>query len=156
MFRKTTLLILILILLPAIAAAAPIPLPNINIGINQSDNPTDISAGMKIIALLTILSLAPAILVMLTGFTRIVIVFHFLRQALGTQQMPPNQVIIGLSLFITFLIMSPYFIQMNDEALQPYLQKTISQEDALKKASTPLKAFMRKQKRKTLRYSSTS
>lgn len=148
MFRKTILLILVLILFPAIAMAAPIPLPNINIGINQSDNPTDISAGMKIMALLTILSLAPAILMMLTGFTRIVIVLHFLRQALGTQQMPPNQVIIGLSLFITFFIMSPYFLQMNNEALQPYLQKKISQEDALKKASTPLKEFMSKQTRK--------
>ncbi len=130
------------------ASAAPVPIPNINIGINQSDNPADISMGMKIIALLTVLSLAPAILIMLTGFTRLIIVFHFLRQALGTQQMPPNQVIIGLSLFITFFIMSPYFIQMNDDALQPYLQKKISQEVALEKASAPLKEFMAKQTRK--------
>ncbi|RMF94354.1 MAG: flagellar biosynthetic protein FliP [Candidatus Schekmanbacteria bacterium] len=146
--RAIFIIFTVIVLLPQISQAAPVPIPNINIGITQSDNPADISAGMKILALLTILSLAPAILIMLTGFTRIVIVFHFLRQALGTQQMPPNQVIIGLSLFITFFIMSPYFIQINDEAIQPYLQKKISQEEAIEKATAPLKEFMTKQTRK--------
>jgi len=138
---------LIAILITSVAAAAPVPVPNISIGIGEGNNPEAVSAGVKILILLTILSLAPAILIMLTGFTRIIIVFHFLRQALGTQQMPPNQVIIGLALFLTFFIMSPYFIQINDEAIQPYLKKSITQEETIQRAAEPLKKFMFKQTR---------
>jgi flagellar biosynthetic protein FliP len=100
------------------------------------------SAAMQIIILLTVLSLAPAILVMMTSFTRIIIVLSLLRQALGTQQLPPNQILIGLSLFMTFLVMGPTWKRVNDEALQPYMSGPIDQREALSRAQTPLRDFM--------------
>ncbi len=103
------------------------------------------SAAMQIIILLTVLSLAPAILVMMTSFTRIIIVLSLLRQALGTQQLPPNQVIIGLALFMTFLVMGPTLSRVNDTALQPYLNGTMSQRDALAAAQIPMRQFMQRQ-----------
>jgi len=96
---------------------------------------------------MTVLTLAPAILVMVTSFTRIVIVLSILRQALGTQQTPPNQIIIGLALFLTLFIMAPVWENINENALQPYMQKTISQEQAFDKAIQPLRTFMVKQTR---------
>ena len=127
--------------------AKNIPLPTLSIGIGNSDQPKDVSTGLQILFLLTILSLAPAVLIMVTSFTRIIIVFFFLRQAMGTQQMPPNQVLIGLSLFLTFFIMSPYLRQVNDDALQPYLAKKISQDEAIDKGLHPIRSFMIKQTR---------
>jgi flagellar biosynthetic protein FliP len=103
------------------------------------------SAAMQIIILLTVLTLAPAILLMMTSFTRIVIVLSLLRQALGTQQLPPNQVLIGLSLFMTFLIMGPTWQRVNSEALQPYMNGTIDQKTALQSAVVPVRQFMQKQ-----------
>jgi len=103
------------------------------------------SAALQIIILLTVLSLAPAILVLTTSFTRIVIVLSLLRQALGTQQLPPNQVLIGLALFMTFLVMGPTFKTLNDTALQPYLNGSIDQKSALQTAQIPLRGFMIKQ-----------
>jgi flagellar biosynthesis protein FliP len=100
------------------------------------------SAAMQIIILLTVLSLAPAILVMMTGFTRIVIVLSLLRQALGTQQLPPNQILIGLALFMTFLVMGPTWEKVNRDALQPYLNGDLDQKTALSKAQVPLREFM--------------
>ena len=100
------------------------------------------SAAMQIIILLTILSLAPAILIMMTSFTRIVIVLSLLRQALGTQSLPPNQVLIGLSLFMTFLVMGPTWQRVNDEALRPYLDGGIDQQTALARAQVPVRDFM--------------
>jgi flagellar biosynthetic protein FliP len=97
---------------------------------------------MQIIILLTVLSLAPAILIMMTSFTRIIIVLSLLRQALGTQQLPPNQVLIGLSMFMTFLVMAPTWQRVNDEALRPYMDGTMSQPDALARAQVPLREFM--------------
>lgn len=102
---------------------------------------------LQILFMLTILTLAPSILMMMTSFTRIIIVFHFLRQSLATQTVPTNQILIGLALFITFFIMKPVLVQVNDTALQPYLRKEISQPEALAKASIPIKAFMLKQTR---------
>jgi flagellar biosynthetic protein FliP len=99
------------------------------------------------IGMMTILSLAPAILIMLTSFTRVVIVLSLLRRALGTMQMPPNQVIIGLALFLTFFIMTPVWQQVNQTALQPYLEDKIDQQQALQKAAEPLRGFMFKQTR---------
>lgn len=125
----------------------PLPLPNISLGVGQSNSPNDLYITLQIILLITILSLAPAILIMLTSFTRIVIVFHFLRQALGTQQVPPNQVLISLALFLTFFIMKPTFDQVNREALQPYLKKQITQQQALEKAVKPIRQFMFKHTR---------
>jgi flagellar biosynthetic protein FliP len=103
------------------------------------------SSAMQIIILLTVLSLAPAILLMMTSFTRIVIVLSLLRQALGTQQLPPNQVLLGLSLFMTFLVMGPTMQKMNDTALQPYMNGKMSQTDALATAQAPVRVFMEEQ-----------
>ena len=100
------------------------------------------SAAMQIIVVLTVLSLAPAILLMMTSFTRIVIVLSLLRQALGTQQLPPNQVMIGLAMFMTFLVMGPTWQRVNDEALRPYMDGNISQQDALARAQVPIREFM--------------
>jgi flagellar biosynthetic protein FliP len=100
------------------------------------------SAAMQIIILLTVLSLAPAILIMMTSFTRIIIVLSLLRQALGTQQLPPNQIMVGLALFMTFLIMGPTWQRVNDEALQPYMNGSMDQKTALAQAQVPLRQFM--------------
>lgn len=103
------------------------------------------SSAMQIIILLTVLSLAPAILMMMTSFTRIIIVLSLLRQALGTQQLPPNQVLIGLSLFMTFLVMGPTWDRVNKEALTPYMDGQMDQKTALVAAQVPLREFMIKQ-----------
>ena len=128
-------------------SAMAAPLPNVNIGIGSSDNPQDVAVTLQLLAVLTILSLAPGILVMTTSFVRIVVVIGFLRNALSTQNVPPNQVVIALSLFLTFYIMSPYWGQVNDNAIQPYLAGTITQEAALANALDPMREFMFKQTR---------
>ena len=109
--------------------------------IYNNDNGT-MSATVRIVLLLTILSLAPSILIMMTSFTRIIVVLHFLRTALGTQTTPPNQVLIGLALFLTFMIMSPVFTQINENAIKPLDAGTITQEEALTAAIDPLREFM--------------
>ncbi len=111
--------------------------------------PYDISTLMKIAGIVTLLTLAPAILIMLTSFTRIIIVFSLLRQALGTQQMPPNQVLIGISLFITFFLMSPVFNNVYNNAITPYMEKQIPLNTAYKRAVMPLRKFMLKQTRES-------
>ena len=135
------------LLLASLNAADTIPIPTITIGVGESTNPADFVKTIQIIILLTILTLAPSILVLMTSFTRIVIVLHFLRQALGTQQMPPSQVVVGLSLFLTFFVMSPVINQINEKALQPYLKKEITQKEAFNNAIKPLRKFMLKQTR---------
>ncbi|MBC8107060.1 MAG: flagellar type III secretion system pore protein FliP [Anaerolineae bacterium] len=115
--------------------AGPIQLPDIS-------TPANFGAAMQVIILLTVLSLAPSILIMMTSFTRIVIVLSLLRQAMGTQQLPPNQIIIGLSLFMTFLVMGPTWQKVNETALQPYLNGQMEQRVALEKAQIPLRDFM--------------
>jgi flagellar biosynthetic protein FliP len=130
------------------AAAAPqTAAPFISIGMDQTQEPGKMAVVMQIFLLMTVLSLAPAILIMLTSFTRVVIVLSLLRRALGTMQMPPNQVIIGLALFLTFFIMTPVWQQINQTALQPYLENKIEQQQALQKAAEPLRGFMFKQTR---------
>ena len=109
--------------------------------IYNNDNGT-MSATVRIVLLLTILSLAPSILIMMTSFTRIIVVLHFLRTALGTQTTPPNQVLIGLALFLTFMIMSPVFTQINENAIKPLDSGTVTQEEALTAALDPLRDFM--------------
>ncbi|WP_310199829.1 flagellar type III secretion system pore protein FliP [Neobacillus niacini] len=104
---------------------------------------------IKLILLLTILSVAPSILLLMTSFTRIAIVLSFVRTALGTQQMPPTQVIMGLSIILTFFVMGPTFQDVNSQALQPFLEGKISQEDALDQAVAPMKEFMAKQTRES-------
>jgi len=123
------------------------PIPNISIGIQNTDNPADLVPTLQIVLLLTVLSLAPSILIMMTSFTRIIVVFHFLRQSLNTQTVPSNQILVGLALFITFFIMRPVIDQINNNALQPYLNETITQSQALEEAAKPLRKFMLKQTR---------
>ena len=123
---------------PASDTAKSLQLPDLS----RREN---LSSAMQLIILLTVLSLAPAILIMMTSFTRIIIVLSLLRQALGTQALPPNQVLIGLSLFMTFLIMSPTWQRVNSEALSPYMDGKMSQQDALSRAQIPLREFMIRQ-----------
>jgi len=117
-------------------------LPTVKFGLTNSNNPDDVVNTIKIVGLLTILTLAPAILIMMTSFTRIVVVLSFLRQALGTHQLPPNQLIIGLALFLTFFVMAPVWKVVNKEAVKPYLSKQLNQDQALEKALTPVRKFM--------------
>ena len=134
-------------LMLAAGLQAATPLPSVRLGVGSSSNPQDVSLTLQIVFMLTVLSLAPAILMLTTSFTRIVIVLSFLRQALGTQQIPPNQVLIGLALFLTFFNMNPVFSQVNDQALQPYLKGQIAQEAALTRALKPMRELMFRQTR---------
>jgi flagellar biosynthetic protein FliP len=132
-----------LLLLSAGAAHAQLQVPQIPL----TDQPQDVAASLQILAMLTVLTLAPAILMLMTSFTRIVIVLSFVRQAIGTQMMPPNQVIVGLALFLTFFVMAPVIGDINQTALQPYAQGAITQQVALDRAQGPLRKFMFKQTR---------
>jgi flagellar biosynthetic protein FliP len=128
--------------------AADLPAPSLfSIQMPDGDNPAQTSVVLQIFLLLTVLSLAPAILIMLTSFTRMAIVLSVLRQAIGTQSMPPNQVIIGLALFLTFFVMSPVWQKVHQAALTPYLENQISQEEALTRAMAPVREFMFRQTR---------
>ena len=129
-------------LLAAALAHAQTPIPGINITVGRSNSPEEVATSLQVLVILTVLTLAPAILIMTTSFTRIVIVLAFLRQALGTQQTPPNQVMVGLALFLTFFVMEPVWSQVNQNALQPYLARRMSQSQALERAGAPLKQFM--------------
>lgn len=144
---KILLLVLLLIICSETVMAAPIALPKIGLDVGASENPKDVALSLQILALLTVLSLAPAMLILMTSFTRIIIVFSFLRNALATQQMPPNQVLVGLALFLTFFIMTPVWTDINQNALQPYINGELSQETALANAQQPLREFMTKQTR---------
>ena len=126
------------------ASPDTIPIPRIGINVDSSDNPRDVTTSIQILLLLTVLTLAPSILMMMTGFSRIIIILSFLRNAMGTQQMPPNQVLIGLALFLTLFVMNPVLTQLNDEALKPYSSGEITQQAALDKSSGIIKEFMLK------------
>jgi flagellar biosynthetic protein FliP len=122
--------------------AHAIGLPTITFGVEDANTPGQVSNALQVLFLLTILSVAPAILLMTTCFTRIVIVLGFVRQAMGTQNMPPTQVILGLSLFLSFFVMSPTLNRINVEALQPYMNEQLDQPAALAKAIAPMRDFM--------------
>jgi flagellar biosynthesis protein FliP len=130
------------VLLFAGYAQAQVTLPSVNLGFKTTENPTEVVNVIKIILMMTVLTLAPAILIMMTSFTRIIIVLSFLRQALGTQQMPPNQLLVGLALFLTFFIMGPSFNEINNNALRPYLAGQMKQDAAFETALSPLRKFM--------------
>lgn len=127
------------------SAQAQVTFPKIDIGISQTEKPQEVAASLQILLLLTVLSLAPAFLMMVTSFTRIVIVLSFIRNALGTQQVPPAPVLVGLALFLTFFVMAPVIIKINNNALQPYLGGKINQTTAFKRAEAPIRTFMLKQ-----------
>ena len=131
-----------------VADAAPL-IPNVNVEVGTSENPQDVSSTLQVIALLTILTIAPGILMMTTSFIRIVVVIGFLRNALATQNVPPNQIILGLAMFMTFYIMAPYWSAANENGIQPYLAGEISQEEAIEKTIEPIREFMFKQTRES-------
>ncbi len=131
----------------AFAQPPPIPVPRINLGFEPAKGPEDVALSLQILFLLTVLSLAPAIILMVTSFTRIVIVLSFVRNALATQQIPPTQVLVGLALFLTLFVMMPVWTDINSHALQPYLKGEISAQQALNNAVKPLREFMFRQTR---------
>lgn len=155
MMNKKRTLIIITILLAIISMAATkayaapstIPIPNIDISIGKTNSPQDYVDNIKLLIVLTLITLLPSFLVMMTSFTRIIVTFGFVRNAIGTQQTPPNQVLIGLALFLTIFIMTPTFNKINNEAVQPFLENKINQEQALEKASAPMREFMLKETR---------
>ena len=119
-----------------------IPLPSIQVGFEDADDPGKVSSALQVLILLTVLTLAPAILIMTTSFARIIIVLSFLRQAMGTQQTPPTQILIGLALFLTMFVMGPVWSEINERALKPYMEEELNQFEALKLAEVPIKSFM--------------
>ena len=139
----------LLLLAPLAALAQEVPsVPSLSLSLSSAQaEPQKVAVALEVMALLTVLSLAPAIVLTVTSFTRIIIVFHFLRQAMGTQQMPPNQVLASLAIFMTVVIMMPTGRVINDEALQPYLKEEIGYDVALERAETPLRTFLFKHTR---------
>ena len=150
MKNKTLKIIAICLLLLCIGTVMKTfaqPLPKVTLEFSKDGGKGNSALAIQILFLITVLTLAPAIVTLMTSFTRIVIVFHFLRQALGTQQTPANQIIIGLSLFLTYFIMQPVFAEINNNSLQPFLADKISQEQALENGIKPVRTFMLKQVR---------
>jgi len=130
------------------AQAQQFEIPQVSIKIGgDTQGQTGLSQALQLIVLLTVLSLAPAILILLTSFTRIIVVLSFVRSALATQQMPPNQILIGLALFLTFFVMAPTWKEVNQNALQPYFKGEINEEQAFARGMAPLRTFMFKQTR---------
>ena len=113
--------------------------------ISSNAGSSSLSASLKMLLVLTVLALAPSIIIMMTSFTRIIVVLHFVRSALGTQTSPPNQVLVGLALFLTLFIMSPVISQINTDCVKPYEQGSITQEEALNAGLKPIREFMFKQ-----------
>ncbi len=124
---------------------AAINLPNINISMQNATTPQEFTQGVQVLIMLTILTLAPSIIIMTTAFIRIVIVLSLTRQAIGTSSLPPNQVIVGLALILTFFVMSPTFAKINETAYQPYMKNMITQQQALDNSIKPMRDFMFKQ-----------
>lgn len=132
----------------AYAQTASISVPKINLNVDNNGTPKDYVDSIKLLILITVLALVPSFIILMTSFTRIVVVLSFVRNALSTQQTPPNQVIIGLALFLTFFIMTPVYNKVNSNAIQPYLNNKITQQEAYNIGSKPVKEFMLKQTRK--------
>ena len=132
--------------LSATGDAAPL-IPSVNVDIGTAENPQEVSTTLQIIGILTIATIAPAILLMTTSFVRIVVIIGFMRQAMATQNVPPTQVVIGLAMFLTFYIMAPYWSQANENGIQPYLNGQISQEEAITNTLEPVREFMFRQTR---------
>lgn len=135
-----SLAVCFLLLVPELAGA--VALPTLSLGIKEAATPSEVSTALQILFVMTVLTVAPAILLMTTAFTRIVIVLGFVRQAMGTQNSPPNQVLLGLALFLTFFVMAPTFNTINTQALQPYMQEKITQQQAFERAVEAMRDFM--------------
>jgi len=136
------LVIVLLLSARGSAMAVIFPIPSLELNITTATEPEEVAVVLEIIALLTVIALAPAILILMTPFTRLVVVFHFLRQAIGTQSSPPNQVIVGLALFMTFFIIKPVALDVYNQSLNPYLERTIPFETAFEEAQKPIRKFL--------------
>jgi len=150
MKRKIILTLAISLIFCAVGLAqssTPLALPKLSIEVGKATKPDDVSMTLQILFLMTILSLAPALLILTTAFTRIIVVLHFLKQAMGTPQMPPPQILLGLAMFLTFFVMAPVWNKVNDDALQPYMKNKITVSAAYDKAIIPIKEFMFRQTR---------
>ena len=133
------------LLLSVLPSAAAMSFPNINIGMQPANTPQDFTNGLQILIWLTILTLAPSILIMTTSFVRLIVVLSLARQAIGASNLPPNQVLTSLALILTFFIMAPTFNEINEKALQPYMNNQITQQVALDRGIEPIRNFMFKQ-----------
>jgi len=140
--KITILVCLFLMCMSASAFALTFPIPSLQLNVETATTPEEVAVVLEIIALLTILALAPAILILMTPFTRLVVVFHFLRQAMGTQTSPPNQVIVGLALFMTFFIIRPVALEIYKNSLNPYLEREITYDAAFEQAQKPIRKFL--------------
>lgn len=147
MVKKIFFICVILFIAASALPAQQIPLPKVSIEVGKATKPDDVSVTLQILFLMTILSLAPALLILTTAFTRIIVVLHFLKQAMGTPQMPPAQVLVGLAMFLTFFVMAPTWEKVHSEAIQPYMNNKMSISNAYDKAVVPLRDFMFKQTR---------
>ncbi|MCK9293670.1 MAG: flagellar type III secretion system pore protein FliP [Desulfobulbaceae bacterium] len=145
--KKFLLLLTPFLLLLAVADCQAVTLPTVQIGMADTNDPKQVSVLIEILLMFTVLSIAPAIILMTTCFTRLVVAFSFLRNALGTQQMPPAQLLIGLALFLTIFIMTPVLKEMNETAVKPYMNQQIDLQQAFTQGIKPLRAFMFKQTR---------
>ncbi|WP_262429787.1 flagellar type III secretion system pore protein FliP [Paratissierella segnis] len=145
-FLTLTLIFLLIAMIPQIAFADPLT-DSLGQILNPSGDPKSTVDTVKLFIILTVLSLAPSFLILTTCFTRIIVVLSFLRNALGTQQSPPNQILIGLALFLTFFVMQPTYSRVMNEAVTPFLEDEINQEEAFERASIPMKEFMLKETR---------
>ncbi|MBF0189549.1 MAG: flagellar type III secretion system pore protein FliP [Magnetococcales bacterium] len=135
---------------PQWVEAATVALPGVKLSTGDAAgraDPEQVGVGLQILGFMTLFSLAPALLIMVTSFTRVIVVMSFVRQAMGLQGQPPNQVLISLALFITFFVMGPVFDRVNQDSIQPYLAKSIGEEQALERAVAPIRAFMLRQTR---------
>ena len=128
-------------------ASSNLPLPKLSINVDKAEKNEDYVLTLLILLVMTVLTLAPSILIMMTCFTRIIIVFHFLKQALGTQTQPPNQLLTGLALFLTFFVMQPALNEANQMGIQPYMREEINQEQAVENVVKPFREFMLKNTR---------
>jgi flagellar biosynthetic protein FliP len=146
--KKTVIVILLLFILSGITltqaqqASTSIPFPKIGLNVGTSSNPGDVSVTLQLLFLLTVLSLAPSLMIMTTSYLRIIIVFHFLKTALGTPQMPPAQLVAGIALFMTFFIMAPTWSKINDQAIKPLMNNQITPQEAYDKGIQPAREFM--------------
>ncbi len=139
--------VLLIMIATGLLHAQGVTIPSISLGVQEAGSPDDVVGVLQVLFILTILALAPSIMIMVTAFTRIIVVLGFLRQALGTQQMPPMQVLTALAIFLTFFIMAPTLQKINEQALQPYQKGYLSFTQALDNAEAPLRDFMFKQTR---------
>lgn len=142
-----TIILLYVVTLHTNTQASAVQVPSINIDLGGEANSQNASASLQMIFIITIIALAPSILIMMTSFLRIIIALHFVRSAIGTQTMPPNQILVGLALFLTFFVMSPVFTQIKAVAIDPLDRQEITQEQAIERGIQPLKEFMLRQTR---------